>query len=109
MDKPVIPKIDDNIRLATKAYREKIYDDIDKRYSPIPFKNKVNELRSLSSPKAEKEKPRSISKKRPHSAKKETIEPLMKKNQNTSGVFRKVPTKYTTSPYFKSISKNNSL
>lgn len=42
MENPIVPKIDDNIRLATKAYREKIYDDIDKRYSPVPFKNKLN-------------------------------------------------------------------
>ena len=33
MGEAVIPNIDDNVRLATKMYREKIYDDIDKRYS----------------------------------------------------------------------------
>lgn len=51
MAEPVIPTIDDNIRLATRAYREKIYDDIDRRYSPVPLKDRINELRSLSSHK----------------------------------------------------------
>lgn len=51
MGQPVIPAIDDNIRLNTKIYRQKIYDDIDKRYTPVPFKDKINELRSYSSPK----------------------------------------------------------
>jgi hypothetical protein len=51
MGEPVVPNIDDNIRLTTKAYREKIYDDIDRRYSTMPLKDKINLLRSLSSPK----------------------------------------------------------
>ena len=51
MGEPVVPSIDDNIRLNTKAYRQRIYDDIDKRYQPLPFKDRINELRSLSSPK----------------------------------------------------------
>lgn len=43
MGEAVIPNIDDNVRLATKMYREKIYDDIDKRYSPLmPFRDKIN-------------------------------------------------------------------
>lgn len=70
MGQPVIPAIDDNIRLNTKIYRQKIYDDIDKRYTPVPFKDKINELRSYSSPKKEYQKSRSTSKKRPHSVKK---------------------------------------
>lgn len=42
MGEPVIPTIDDNVRLATKTYREKIYDDIDRRYSPMPLKDRIN-------------------------------------------------------------------
>jgi hypothetical protein len=42
MGQPIVPEIDDNIRLRTKAYREKIYDDIDRRYSTVPFKDKLN-------------------------------------------------------------------
>lgn len=48
---PIIPTIDDNVRLATKAYREKIYDDIDQRYVSMPLKNKINELKCYSAPK----------------------------------------------------------
>lgn len=51
MGEPIVPSIDDNVRLNTKAYRKKIYEDIDKRYCPITFKDRINELRSLSSPK----------------------------------------------------------
>lgn len=51
MREPIIPAIDDNIRFPTKAYREKIYDDIDKRYNPMPLKDKMNQIRSLSCPK----------------------------------------------------------
>ena len=47
--KPIVPKINDNIRLTTKAYRDKIYQDIDLRYEPIVFKNKINELRNYNS------------------------------------------------------------
>ncbi len=51
MGEAVVPNIDDNVRLTTKIYRQKIYNDIDKRYSPLPFRDKLNELRSYSSPK----------------------------------------------------------
>lgn len=42
MEEPIVPTIDDNVRLPTKAYRERIYNDIDRRYCPMPFKDKMN-------------------------------------------------------------------
>lgn len=72
MADPVVPSIDDNVRLMTKAYREKIYDDIDHRYSTLPFRDRINEYRSLSS-KKDKERDsryRDSSKRRPLSVKK---------------------------------------
>jgi hypothetical protein len=39
----------------------------------MPLKDKMNQIRSLSIPKKEKEKEKVITKKRPYSVKKETI------------------------------------
>jgi hypothetical protein len=51
MGRPIVPTIDDNVRLPMKAYREKIYEDINDRYSTsMPLKDKINQIRTLSTP-----------------------------------------------------------
>lgn len=116
---PIIPTIDDNVRLNTKAYREKIYDDIDLRYASAPLKNRINELRCYSVPKMEKD--RSSSKKRPLSTKKtskSTYEyksnsthdnrPPSVKKSNSSSVSSLKKNSLGNNPYFKSIVKYTS-